>query len=61
MVMYLIMLVFDGKILDDEKYNCVISLCSVIYGFFVVIDGKKNFFEVFIEVVVIMGCGYVIY
>lgn len=51
----------DGKVLDDEKFNCAKTMQYGIDGEIIKTDGKKNLFQAMNEVVNKSGEGYVSY
>jgi methyl-accepting chemotaxis protein len=61
MVMHPTVPALDGKVLDDEKFNCAKTMQYGIDGEIIKTDGKKNLFQAFNEVVNKSGVGYVSY
>jgi methyl-accepting chemotaxis protein len=61
MVMHPTVPALDGKVLDDEKFNCAKTMQYGIDGEIIKTDGKKNLFQAFNEVVNKAGVGYVSY
>jgi methyl-accepting chemotaxis protein len=61
MVMHPTVPALDGKVLDDEKFNCAKTMQYGIDGEIIKTDGKKNLFQAFVEVVNKSGVGYVSY
>jgi methyl-accepting chemotaxis protein len=61
MVMHPTVPALDGKVLDDEKFNCAKTMQYGIDGEIIKTDGKKNLFQAMSEVVNKSGVGYVSY
>ncbi|MFO0753232.1 MAG: bacteriohemerythrin [Thermodesulfovibrionales bacterium] len=62
MVMHPTIPALDGKVLDDQKFNCATSLQQGAEGPIVKTDGQKNLFQSFVEVAAgEKGQGYVTY
>ncbi|TXT30590.1 MAG: hypothetical protein FD131_1573 [Rhodocyclaceae bacterium] len=61
MLMHPISPELDGKLLLDDKFNCVTSMRNGTEGPFVPTDGKKNLLQAFAELVAQTGQGYVTY
>lgn len=61
MVMHPTVPALDGKVLDDEKFNCAKTMQYGIDGEIIKTDGKKNLFQAMVEVVNKSGVGYVSY
>jgi methyl-accepting chemotaxis protein len=61
MVMHPTVPALDGKVLDDEKFNCARTMQYGIDGEIIKTDGKKNLFQAAVEVVNKSGVGYVSY
>jgi methyl-accepting chemotaxis protein len=61
MVMHPTVPALDGKVLDDEKFNCARIMQYGIDGEIIKTDGKKNLFQAAVEVVNKSGVGYVTY
>lgn len=62
MVMHPTIPALDGKVLDDQKFNCATSLQQGTEGPIVKTDGKKNLFQSFVEAAAgEKGEGYVTY
>jgi methyl-accepting chemotaxis protein len=60
-VMHPTMPALEGKVLDDEKFNCAKTMQYGIDGEIIKTDGKKNLFQAMAEVVNKSGVGYVSY
>ncbi|MBZ0158505.1 MAG: bacteriohemerythrin [Alphaproteobacteria bacterium] len=50
MIMHPTIPALDGKVLDDQKFNCATSLQQGAEGSIIETDGKKNLFQSFVEV-----------